>query len=84
MHSTERQEVRPIPPKQQILKATPSVSGKTGDLAVEHRARRPNVRDLFCEIGPTLEPMTVTRDELAVVAGDVRQRAYAVELHLVP
>ena len=45
------------------------------------RAHR--VRDFFGEVRPTLEPMAVARDELAVMAGHVRQRAEAVELHLV-
>jgi hypothetical protein len=41
------------------------------------------VCDFFCEVRPTLEPMTVARDELALMACHMRQRAEAVKLHLV-
>jgi hypothetical protein len=66
------------------MKTAAAVSIQTDDLAIEHSAMRAHgVRDLFCEVRPTLERVAVARDELAVVAGHVRQRAEAVELHLV-
>ena len=41
------------------------------------------VRDLFGEVWPAREHVAVARDELTVMAGDMRQRAEAVELYFV-
>ena len=70
----KRQEMRPVAPVQQMIEPARSIRRQTGDLAVENRAARTNrVRDVFGKFWPALEPVTVARDQLAVMAGDVRQ-----------
>jgi hypothetical protein len=72
----KREEVRPLTTEQEIVEPAPTISAQADDLAIEHRAVRANgMRDFFCEVRPTLERMAVARHELAVMAGDVRQRA---------
>jgi len=66
------------------MKVWPPVRFQTADLAVEHGTLHPHrVRDFLCELLPGLKPMAVAGDQLASMAGHIRERPEAVQLWLV-
>jgi hypothetical protein len=68
-HSTE----------QQLVEATATITAETDNLTIEHRVPCGNaVRDFFREQIELAEGHATPRNEFAVVAADVRERAEAI------
>ena len=72
-------EPRPRPTEHHRMEVGPPVGLETADLAVEYCAvSLHGVRNFLRELRPRFELMPVPRDELAPMAGHVRERAEAV------
>jgi hypothetical protein len=71
--SASNAKVRPLATEQQIIELAAPVGIETHDFAIEDGTAGAHcVGNFFSEIRPTLELMTVTRDELTMMTVDVR------------
>lgn len=78
----ERHEVRPLATKHQVVEVAATIRLETNDLAIEDgRITSNGVRELGAEIRPRLVFAPAPRNQLALLAVDVGERAEAVPFH---